>query len=265
MSRYLLLAFGLFAAICLSVPATAQQVPNQANVVSACGTPNNTYAVNQNKPVTQDTTGTLCTAGGGGGGGTVNQGSPGVSPWPFFMEDSSGADATDTTNHAVRVNVVAGNGVAQGSTTLNQTGALVQCAATTAIPAYTTATTNPCSVTANGGMRVTENPDPNALSQDSSQTTGSTDTTGITAVASKVIYVTSYQCSNSGTTTAEITFKNNTGGSTIGHTIVPAGSGSNVYGNPSFPLFKSLSGDPIVWNPSASSTTIFCTMQGIAQ
>lgn len=40
-----------------------------ATVVSACGTPPSTYTPGQPKPVTQDTTGTLCASSGGGGGG----------------------------------------------------------------------------------------------------------------------------------------------------------------------------------------------------
>jgi len=45
-------------------------------------------------------------------------------------------------------------GVGQGSTTAGQVGNLLQCAATTAAPTYTTGTTNPCSVDTSGGLRV---------------------------------------------------------------------------------------------------------------
>lgn len=43
---------------------------------------------------------------------------------------------------------------AQGSTTLAQLGPLVQAAATTAVPAYTTGTTNPLSMGLSGGLRI---------------------------------------------------------------------------------------------------------------
>jgi hypothetical protein len=71
--------------------------------------------------------------------------------------DSGGADATDTTNHAVKVNIVAGassGAVAQGSTTSGQTGGLTQAAVTTAAPTYTTAQTSPLSLNTAGGLRV---------------------------------------------------------------------------------------------------------------
>lgn len=52
--------------------AHAQDI-SYAQTVSACGTPNNTPKVGNPYPITQDTTGTLCTiAGGGGGGGNVS-------------------------------------------------------------------------------------------------------------------------------------------------------------------------------------------------
>lgn len=59
-------------AMLLPAVASAQTQPVNAQVVTACGQPNSTYAVGSNQPVTQDPTGTLCTpAGGGGGGGAV--------------------------------------------------------------------------------------------------------------------------------------------------------------------------------------------------
>lgn len=62
----------LLAALLLlpALPTAAQTV--SATTVSACGTPNNTPVVGNPYPVTQDTTGKLCTsASGGGGGGAV--------------------------------------------------------------------------------------------------------------------------------------------------------------------------------------------------
>lgn len=52
----------------LLMPAVALG-QTRANVVAACGTPNSTYSVKQNAPMTQDTTGKLC---GGGIGAIAN-------------------------------------------------------------------------------------------------------------------------------------------------------------------------------------------------
>jgi hypothetical protein len=74
------------------------------------------------------------------------------------LVDSGGSDATDTVNHAAKVNCVTGcsggaSGVAQGSTTSGQTGGLGQGATTTSAPTYTTATTNPVSLDTHGATR----------------------------------------------------------------------------------------------------------------
>lgn len=66
--RHTLITLFLSAAS-LPVIAHAQGVPDSANVVTTCGTPNNTYPTGQNRPITQDNTGTLCTVSGGGGAG----------------------------------------------------------------------------------------------------------------------------------------------------------------------------------------------------
>lgn len=63
----------------LSISAVARAQPTTATVVPTCGTPGSIYSPGAVKSVTQDTTGTLCTAGGGGGGGgSVTQG---TTPW----------------------------------------------------------------------------------------------------------------------------------------------------------------------------------------
>lgn len=59
----------------------AQAQTTSATVVATCGTPPATYPAGSNRALTQDTTGTLCTAAGGGGGGAVNlTGINGVTP-----------------------------------------------------------------------------------------------------------------------------------------------------------------------------------------
>lgn len=62
------LAVAAFVLIALcGSPAGAQDIVS-AQTVSACGTPNNTPVVGSSYPVTQDTTGVLCTSVGSGGG-----------------------------------------------------------------------------------------------------------------------------------------------------------------------------------------------------
>lgn len=102
--RLLLLA----ALLCAPTLVHAQQ----ATTVTACGAL--AYDAGYLRPLTQDVTGTLCTAGGPGG-------------------------TTST--------------VSQGSTTSTQSGTLVQGAVTTAAPTYTTGKTNPLSLATNGSLR----------------------------------------------------------------------------------------------------------------
>ena len=67
--QILAIVIGAAALAAVGDPARAQ-VTGLADVVTACGTPNSTYVVGTQRPITQDTTGTLCDAGGSGGSGT---------------------------------------------------------------------------------------------------------------------------------------------------------------------------------------------------
>ena len=68
-----------FLALLTAIMPIGAYAQTSANVVSACGSPNSVYTSGSNSPVTQDTTGKLCTSGsGGGGGGSVTQGTV---PW----------------------------------------------------------------------------------------------------------------------------------------------------------------------------------------
>lgn len=73
---------------------------------------------------------------------------------PSYTTGQSAPLSMDTTG-ALRVtgSFTSGN-VAQGSTTSGQTGLLIQGAVTTAAPSYTTAQTNPLSLTTGGALRV---------------------------------------------------------------------------------------------------------------
>jgi len=83
----------LVTALLLPLPALAQSVPPLANVVATCGTPNSTYNVNENRPVTQDQTGKLC---GPGSGGTTVPVTPGAQTVTGFQVISSTTLASAT-------------------------------------------------------------------------------------------------------------------------------------------------------------------------
>jgi hypothetical protein len=85
----------------LSHPAQAQIA---ATVVGTCGTPPSTYSPGQAKPVTQDTTGTLCSSSGGGGGSGV----AGFTAEATATAESAGTNqpaGVDTANKAQRVEI----------------------------------------------------------------------------------------------------------------------------------------------------------------
>jgi hypothetical protein len=93
------LAVAAFVLIALcGRPAGAQDIVS-AQTVSACGTPNNTPVVKQSYPITQDTTGKLCTSGSGGGGGSVTITSP-IGPGA----DSTGVTVTLATSAITALN-----------------------------------------------------------------------------------------------------------------------------------------------------------------
>lgn len=66
------------------------------------------------------------------------------------IKDGAGTSVMDSANHAMKV---VGIGLADGSTSSGQTFSKVGCNVTTAAPTYTTAQTNPCSMTTRGGRR----------------------------------------------------------------------------------------------------------------
>lgn len=96
------LRFGKIAALIvacvLGLPSVGHAATMSAVVVSACGTPPATYTPGQSFPVTQDTSGKLCTAGGGGTGGiTIGQPVTGGTPSTDLYVDASGNIANSTT------------------------------------------------------------------------------------------------------------------------------------------------------------------------
>ena len=76
------------AAFACAAPAIAQTTT--AVVVPTCGTPPTTYVPGQNRLITQDTTGTLCTPTGGGGGGGGTSGGTATSAPPTYSNGATG-------------------------------------------------------------------------------------------------------------------------------------------------------------------------------
>lgn len=87
-------------------------------------------------------------------GSAVATGASGIQK--IAVTDGTGTAITST-GAALDINIKSGSSsgaVAQGSTTSGQTGSLVQGAVTTAAPTYTTAQTDPLSLTTSGALRV---------------------------------------------------------------------------------------------------------------
>lgn len=129
-------------------------------VQAAVTTSNPNYTTGQTSPLSQTTTGHLRVDTTGStisitGNTQVDQGNPGsqFSPW-YVLPTSSGGNEQNI-NATGQASVTAANlELTQGSTTSGEVGPLVQGAVTTAAPTYTTAKTNPLSLTTAGALRV---------------------------------------------------------------------------------------------------------------
>lgn len=95
--------------------------------------------------------------------------------------------------------------------------------------------------------------------------TSTTSTSLIGAVAAKSIYVTAFNCANSGATASTILFQDGSGGTTLAVTYNPAGSGTNQNSGGGAPLFKTTAGNALFFAPGTGSTTQFCTASGFSQ
>lgn len=93
--------------------------------------------------------------------------------------------------------------------------------------------------------------------------TSTTSTSLIGAVATKSIYVTSWNCGNSGASASTIIFQDGSAGTTLGETMNPAGGGSNSPGGGV--LFKTTAGNALFFAPGTGSTTQFCSAAGFSQ
>lgn len=201
----------LAALLTLSVgPLHAQTAPALATVVPACGTPPSTYASGQNRPVTQDTTGTLCSASGGGGGGNVTI----VAPLGSKVSAQSVSTVLASDQSAIPVT----SGVAQASTTSGQTISPIGCRTLNAPATDTTAQTNMPRCALDGGFVVWPYSNPeNLVSGGTAAMTGTTSTSMVAAPASGLRnYLTNITCTNSHATVGTfVVVQDGSGGTTI--------------------------------------------------
>lgn len=93
--------------------------------------------------------------------------------------------------------------------------------------------------------------------------TSTTSTSLIGAVSLKSIYVTSWNCANSGASASTIVFQDGSGGTTLAQTYNPAGGGSNSPGGGI--LFKTTAGNALFFAPGTGSTTQSCSAAGFSQ
>lgn len=100
-----------------------------------------------------------------------------------------------------------------------------------------------------------------AMKRGTATTTGTSDTSLVAASGSGSLktYITSVQLANTGSTTSLITFKDGSGGSTLGYSIAPAGGGSNIVFTT--PLVTSAN-TAFYFAAGSSSTTIYASAQG---
>lgn len=108
---------GAFILSACITPAAAQTT--SATVVAACGTPPATYPAGANRALTQDTTGTLCTAAGGGGGGGAVYGPNAVGAAASHPPVIVGGTADATATGTVQVQKVDASGNAYTSATVS--------------------------------------------------------------------------------------------------------------------------------------------------
>ncbi len=85
----------------------------------------------------------------------------------------------------------------------------------------------------------------------------------IALVASNRIYITSYSCSNSGSSATIVSFQDGNGGTTVWTAEVPAGGG-HVAANGNFPMFRTTSGTALYFASGTSSTTVYCSAAGFS-
>lgn len=136
--------------------------------------------------------------------------------------------------------------------------------ANAAAPSWTETFLTSLSVMLNGNLRTdASSVGGGVYATGTATTTGTSDTSLVAAQGgSNKLYLMGFTCDNTGATAAGITFKNGSGGSTLWHTIVPAGGGSNFSAR--VPLASTSANTALFFAASQSSTTISCSATGYA-
>ena len=118
-------------------------------------------AANLNATVVGTVTANAGTGFGGVGQGSTTAGQTGTlmqcavtTAAPMYTTGQTNPCSLDTSGGLRVSGIAGGGGLGQGSTTAGQLGTLIQAAATTAAPTYTTGTTNPLSMDLTGALRV---------------------------------------------------------------------------------------------------------------
>jgi hypothetical protein len=214
---------------------------------TACNARSDTNA--QINPVNLDLKGNLCVdaIGSAGTAGTASaqvfsvQGVASMTPVTVAGATSAG----DTTTAAKYVNIA--------------TTAATNCSTA----AYTNAQLDPPQVDLIGNLCVKTSPQVGSMVTGRGTQTGTTTTSLVSAVTSKVLYITAYSCSNTGASASDVLFQDGSGGTTLWDAIVPAGGGNNLAS--STPMFKTTSGNALFFAPQTSSTTVSCNASGFSQ
>lgn len=186
-----------------------------------------------------------------------------------FVIFGAGGDAATVTNHKLDVNANAtlsaaavGHGTAATALRMelptDGTGVVGLNAGANVIGKTSTDTTTP-DVTNLVSTKISV---ANFVSGTATQTS-TTSTSLVGLVAAKSLYITSWNCYNSGATASTILFQDGSGGTTLAQTFNPAGSGSNSPGGGI--LFKTTAGNALFFAPGSASTTQACSAAGFSQ
>lgn len=119
---------------------------------------------------------------------------------------------------------------------------------------------NPLPITTSSSATVVA---PTNLVKGTANVTGTSSTQLIAAVTSKALYITAFNCANSGSSASIITFQDGNGGTTLDVTSNPAGAGTNQAN--SVPLFVTTAGNALYFAAGTASTTQYCTASGFSQ
>ena len=179
------------------------------------------------------------------------------------LDTTSTTAVTQATAANLNATVIGSTTAGDTSTGAKYVNMAVPAATNCSAAAYTNAQLNPPNVDLIGNMCVKEAPQVGSMVTGRGTQTGTTTTSLISAVTSKVIYVTAFSCSNTGSSASDVLFQDGSGGTTLWDAIVPAGGGNNLAST--MPMFKTTSGNALFFAPQTSSTTVSCNASGFSQ